>query len=159
MLLLQALVAASKSWVDRAGGRWDAAALAMDSGKYDAPQLFRDVFRSAVTDPFQWYLDFSKQTDPGRVLIDARLNPSPSSAFIPVATPSKTVVTPLTRMGGTEVMAVGTDVFVDTTAANPAIPADMVTVRLKNVSGFTAGHYVGYLIDDTAPVAWVLVLR
>ena len=163
MLLVQALVAAGKAWVERAGGRLNAAAVKLDSGTYDSQLLFRDVFKSVVTDPFQWYLDFNRETEPSRILIDARSNPSPSSDPIPVRDPTKTVMTSMARIDGPEVMAVTTNVLVDKPPTPPttAFPAGTVVVRLQNVNtaGFPPGHYVGYLIDDNVPVAFVIALR
>jgi hypothetical protein len=73
MVILKALVAATKSWVDRAGVRVDTAALNMDSGTYDSKEFFRDAFHSVVTDPVQWYLDFTRLSDGSRVLLDTAL--------------------------------------------------------------------------------------
>src|SRR5688500_12949870 len=137
MLLVQALVAANKAWVERAGARLNAATLGLNNGTYKPEHLLRDAFSSVVTDPVQWYFDFNRQTDVNRILIDARVSHSRSSDFIPVRNPSKTEVTPLVRMGGSDAMAPGTDVFVDPPSPGPpAIPDGTVVVRLNNVGGF-----------------------
>jgi hypothetical protein len=161
MLLVQALVAANRAWVERAGARVNAATLAMDTGTYAPEHVVRDVFRSVVTDPFQWYLDFNRQTNVNRILIDAKVVNSPVSDYLPARNPEKVTITPLVRMGGSDTMVPETDVFVDppSTPAPPKIPDGMVLVRLKNVGGFAPGYYVGFLIDDGIPITQVIVQR
>ena len=161
MALLDAWVAATKSWVERAGSRMNAASLSMDSGTYDSQALLRDAFRSTVSDPMQWYLDLMRLTDTSQILIDTRVVTTASSQNITVRNPAKTTITPMIRAGANDTMAVGTDVFIDgpTTPAPHTTPAGTVAVRLNNVGGFANGVYVGYLIDDTSMLACVIALR
>ena len=156
MLLVQALVNANKAWVNRAGGRWDSAATELEKGTYGANLLFRDLFRSAVLDPVQWYLDFSRNTEAGRILLTAA---DPKTGFIPVGDTSKVKLTDLARLGGSEKLVSGTDVLVDkNTALNP-MPPDCVVLRLQlPAAAPPAGQYLGFLIVDNVIFASVVAL-
>ena len=161
MLLLAAIINANKEWLTRAGVRWGNAATSINAGTYEGKQLFKDLLESWVNDPLQWVTDVARETQTTGLIINAKGLTTQKSGFIPVANPSKTKITSLTRLGGSEQMVVGTHVSLDTP---PVTTAGTVVVKLDNLqtagpAAHPPGEYLGFLVEDNLPLSYIVALR
>jgi hypothetical protein len=164
MFFLQALVNANSEWVQRAGARWNKAALDLNNGTYDTKALMRDVFKSVVADPFDWALDVARESEATRILIDATAGAATAkSTFIPVKNPKQTTFTGFSRLSGSEQIT-GANVRLDK-PPDPfvagGVPEGMVQIVLLglNAGAHPPGVYLGFLIEDNLPLATVIALR
>jgi hypothetical protein len=155
-MFLDAFINANKEWAERAGSRWAAAAKEIDDGNFDAKHFVRDVFQSLFSDPVQWYLDVTRETQDIGILLNVKGLGGKKSGFIPVRDPVQTQITSLSRLGGSEEMVVGTHVLLD---KPPTAREGTVVVVIQNVSTFPPGRYLGFLFEDNLPLSYVIAMR